>query len=203
MYIKASKIQSFARTFRISSAFLGTAPQETPALYSLMAYSGFVQGTYYPNGGFVQVIKGMERLCLDLGVTIKKNQCVKKINVKEFKAVSVETQNKHYSSDIVVAAADYEHVDNNLIEKKYRNYNKEYWDKRVMSPSCLLFYLGVDKKINKLTHHNLFFDSDIDQHIHEIYSKKYGQQSLYFMFRVHQKKLIKKLLLMAWKIYFF
>ena len=152
--------------------FLGTAPEETPALYSLMAYSGFVQGTYYPDGGFVQVIKGIERLCLDLGVTIKKNQCVKKINVKEFKVESVETQNNHYSADIVVAAADYEHVDNSLLEKKYRNYNNEYWDKRVMSPSCLLFYLGIDKKINKLTHHNLFFDSDIDQHIYEIYSKK-------------------------------
>ncbi len=152
--------------------FLGTAPQETPALYSLMAYSGFVQGTYYPDGGFVQVIKGMERLCLDLGVTINKNQCVKKINVKEFKAESVETQNKQYSADIVVAAADYEHVDNNLLDKKYRNYNNEYWNKRVMSPSCLLFYLGVDKKITKLTHHNLFFDADIDKHIDEIYSKK-------------------------------
>ena len=152
--------------------FLGTAPDETPALYSLMAYSGFVQGTYYPDGGFVQVIKGIERLCLDLGVTIKKNQCVKKINVKEFKLESVETQNNHYSADIVVAAADYEHVDNSLLDKKYRNYNSEYWDKRVMSPSCLLFYLGIDKKINKLTHHNLFFDSDIDQHIYEIYSNK-------------------------------
>ena len=62
--------------------FLGTAPEKTPALYSLMAYSGFVQGTYYPDGGFVQVIKGIERLCLDLGVTIKKNQCVKKLMLK-------------------------------------------------------------------------------------------------------------------------
>ena len=38
--------------------FLGTAPKDTPALYSLMAYSGFVQGTYYPMGGFGKVIDG-------------------------------------------------------------------------------------------------------------------------------------------------
>ena len=32
--------------------FLGTAPSKTPALYSLMAYSGIKKGTFYPKGGF-------------------------------------------------------------------------------------------------------------------------------------------------------
>ena len=44
------------------------------------------------------------------------------------------------------------------------------------------FYLGIDKKINKLTHHNLF-DSDIDLHIYEIYSKKiWPTDPLFYVF---------------------
>ena len=36
--------------------FLGATPQNTPALYSLMNYSAFSQGTYYPMGGFHEII---------------------------------------------------------------------------------------------------------------------------------------------------
>ena len=35
-----------------------------------------------------------------------------------------------------------------------------------------MFYLGINKKINKILHHNLFFDADIEQHIQNIYSEK-------------------------------
>jgi phytoene desaturase len=38
-----------------------------------------------------------------------------------------------------------------------------------MAPSALLFYLGLDKKINGLEHHNLFFDTDFEKHADEIY----------------------------------
>ena len=40
-----------------------------------------------------------------------------------------------------------------------------------MAPSSLLFYLGVDKTIPGLLHHNLFFDEDFTQHAHEIYDE--------------------------------
>ena len=46
------------------------------------------------------------------------------------------------------------------------------WSKTVFSPSCLLFYIGLNKKLNKVIHHNLFFDADIEQHIQEIYKDK-------------------------------
>jgi phytoene desaturase len=38
-----------------------------------------------------------------------------------------------------------------------------------MAPSCLLYYLGVNKKVEGLLHHNLFFDSDFRKHAREIY----------------------------------
>ncbi len=152
--------------------FLGTAPKDTPALYSLMAYSGFVQGTFYPVGGFFAVIKGMVSLCEELGVKFIKNETVTKIHISNNLATGLTTNRNNYKSDIVIAGADYEHVESKLIEKKYRNYSTNYWNKKTFSPSCLLFYLGINKKLKKIIHHNLFFDADIEQHIKNIYSEK-------------------------------
>ena len=151
--------------------FLGTSAKHTPALYSLMAYSGIKQGTFYPIGGFNAVIKSMEKLCIDLGVNIVTGSEVKKINIKNKKVVSVSTQNNEIETDYLIASADYAHVENQLLEKKYRNYSTEYWNKKNFSPSSLLFYLGVSKKLNKLDHHTLFFDEDIEQHSNDIYEK--------------------------------
>ena len=151
--------------------FLGTSAKHTPALYSLMAYSGIKQGTFYPIGGFNAVIKSMEKLCIDLGVKIITGNEVKKINIKNKKVVSVSTQNDEIETDYLIASADYAHVENQLLEKKYRNYSTEYWNKKNFSPSSLLFYLGVSKKLNKLDHHTLFFDEDIEQHSNDIYEK--------------------------------
>ena len=149
--------------------FLGSTPSDTPALYSLMAYSGIKQGTYYPMGGFGAVIKGFEKLCKELGVHFYLNEEVKSLNIEKNKVNSITTNKGKYDFDIVVGSADYNHIDSSLIDKKYSNYTEKYWQKRTFSPSSLLFYLGVNKKIDKLNHHNLFFDENIEDHTNHIY----------------------------------
>ena len=39
-----------------------------------------------------------------------------------------------------------------------------------MAPSCLLYYIGLNKKLTGVTHHSLFFDVDFDKHGDEIYT---------------------------------
>jgi phytoene desaturase len=53
--------------------------------------------------------------------------------------------------------------------KDKANYSNEYWDKRTMAPSCLIFYVGVNKRLNNVQHHNLFFDESLEIHGKEIY----------------------------------
>ncbi len=161
--------------------FLGSAPADTPALYSLMAYSGVKTGTFYPMGGFGNVIQGFVKLCKEYGVEFKTNVTVNKINIENSKAVSLNTSSGEFEFDYLVGSADYSHVDGSLIEKKYRNYSEKYWSKKTFSPSSLLFYLGVNKKINKLQHHNLFFDEDIEVHTNEIYkSPQWPSKPLFY-----------------------
>ncbi len=149
--------------------FLGAKPQNIPALYSLMNYADIVGGTWYPMGGMFKVIEAMNALALELGVKIKTNHAVEEIVIENGITKGLKSKGNFYPSDSVLASADYHFVEQNLIPKEYRKYDEAYWDKRVMAPSSLLFYLGIDKKLKNLLHHNLFFDRDFDQHAVEIY----------------------------------
>jgi phytoene desaturase len=151
--------------------FLGATPQTIPALYSLMNYSEITDGTWYPMGGMYEVVKGMVALAEEKGVKFLYNQNVTKIDVEGNLAKKVITETQSFEADIVVASADYHHVEDKLLDASLRNYSEEYWEKRVLAPSSLLFYLGVNKKIPKLEHHTLFFDEDFTQHAYEIYNE--------------------------------
>ena len=97
--------------------FLGTAPADTPALYSLMAYSGIKTGTFYPIGGFGKVIDGFVSLCKELGVKFETDVIVEQILVENKKARFLSTSKGKFIFDYLVGSADYSHVDGKLLEK--------------------------------------------------------------------------------------
>lgn len=152
--------------------FLGAKPSETPAMYSLMNYADWNLGTWYPQGGMYKIIEAMESICLEQGVRIETDTNVKQILTKNKLVSAISINQKEIESDILIASADYHHVEQHLLEEKYRNYTEKYWDSRQLSPSCMIFYVGVKKRLANLLHHTLFFDTDFDKHLTEIYDTK-------------------------------
>lgn len=162
--------------------FLGATPENTPAMYSLMNYADLALGTWYPKGGMYKIIEGMVALAEEKGVKFEYNQAVTNIVIPKDSIKEVKTVNGTFQADAVVAGADYHHVDQELLAPKNRQYSEKYWDKRTMAPSSLLFYLGVNKKLKNLLHHNLFFDKDFKQHAHEIYEDaKWPSEPLFYV----------------------
>lgn len=151
--------------------FLGAKPNETPALYSMMNYADLVLGTWYPVGGMFKIVEGMAAVAQKAGVNILTNQNIEKIVVENNRATGVMCNGKLEAADIIVSSADYHHTEQNLLEESYRNYTTEYWESRKMAPSCLMYYIGIDKKLEGLEHHNLFFDEPFDLHAEEIYDR--------------------------------
>jgi phytoene desaturase len=149
--------------------FLGAMPNKIPALYTMMNYAALEQGTFYPMGGMTKIIEGMQHLAQELGVQFLTNSPIQKIVIKDKKVSALETKTGTFHTDALIASADYHHVEQQLLEPEYRNYSERYWDKKTFAPSCLIYYVGVNKKIKNLLHHNLYFDSDFEKHSQEIY----------------------------------
>jgi len=162
--------EKILRLMEFPILFLGAVAKNTPALYSLMNYADIKLGTWYPMGGMNKIIEAMVQLAKDKGVVFKTGQEVMKLEVDNNKIDSVVTSKGIFKADVIVAGADYHHVDSVLLDTQYRNYNEDYWSKKVMAPSAVIYYLGVNKKVKNLLHHNLFFDADFSSHVEEIYS---------------------------------
>ena len=179
---KLFKNEQLIQLLEFPVLFLGATPENTPAMYSLMNYADMALGTWYPMGGMHKIIEGMVSLAKELGVKILLNQEVKQIYVPNGHASKVITQDAEYAADIVVGGADYHHVEQHLLQPEHRTYTERYWDKRTMAPSSLLFYLGIDKKLKNLHHHNLFFDADFKRHAVEIYDNpKWPAEPLFYV----------------------
>ena len=148
--------------------FLGAKPSDTPAFYNFMNYADFGLGTFQPKNGFYDVVQGMIKLAKSLGVSFYNNSNVTKVITEKNKVIGLEINEKIIKSDIVVSGADYNFTEK-LLPKNLRQYSDKYWDKRTLAPSALLFYIGFNKKLNNIEHHNLIFDTDFDQHAIEIY----------------------------------
>ena len=149
--------------------FLGAKPGNTPAMYNFMNWADFGLGTWHPKGGMFEVIKAMESLAKELGVTFKTNANVEKLNVVKNSVESIVVNGASYkNADVVLSGADYHHTET-LLDGQYRQYSESYWNKKTFAPSSLLFYVGFNKKLNNVSHHTLFFDEEFDSHAEYIY----------------------------------
>jgi phytoene desaturase len=130
-----------------------------------------------------QIIEGMQKVALHLGVTFKTDEEIRSIETDGKKATGViNAKGAFTKADIIISSADYHHTEQQLLPPRLRNYKENYWDTKTFAPSCLIFYLGVNKKISRLLHHNLFFDKDFEKHATEIYdTPKWPEQPLFYV----------------------
>ena len=160
--------------------FLGAESSNTPAFYNFMNYADFGLGTWQPDNGFYDVVKAMIKIGKSFGVKYYNNSNVTQIVTKNASATGIMVNNKIINSQYILSGADYNHTETLLPESK-RQYSQKYWSNKTLAPSSLLFYLGFDKKLKNLTHHNLFFDTDFNLHSKEIYKDpKWPSKPLFY-----------------------
>jgi phytoene desaturase len=168
--------------------FLGATAPKTPALFSMMNHADMALGTWYPLGGMGAVVEGMAAVAREVGVEIRTGAEVTGIRVRGGRAVGVEVGDpsgggaaQYVPADVVVANADYAHVERALLEPEHRQYSERYWETRTLSPSSLLFYVGVRGELDGLEHHTLFFDEPLDLHAEAIYEEpRWPERPLFY-----------------------
>jgi phytoene desaturase len=177
---KKFKNEKLIQILEFPVLFLGAKPSKTPSFYSFMNFADFGLGTWQPTNGFHDVITGMATLATELGVKFEVNSNVEKIIIENKITTGIVCNGQTILSDIVLSGADYHHTET-LLDEKYRQYSEDYWASKTFAPSSLLFYVGFDKKLKNVTHHNLFFDTDFNLHASEIYdTPKWPTEPLFY-----------------------
>lgn len=150
--------------------FLGSDPAKTPAMYNIMNAIDFNMGVYYPKGGIYEIVNALVTIGKKHHVTFMTNSPVSKISVEKKKATGVQLENGTIlKADLIISNADLWFTETHLLEKRHQTYPERYWEKAVLSPSAFIMYLGLNREIDVLSHHNLRFGSDWKQNFKELF----------------------------------
>jgi len=151
------------------SLFLGATPENLPSLYSFMLHVDFKLGTWYPKRGIYELPKAMYKLAIELGVDFVFNSPVTHIDVVNGIATGVKTSDKNYLADNIIVNADYHFAETQLLDAKWQSYREPYWDKADVAPSALLYYVGFNKKLKNVIHHNYYFCQNWEKHFDTLF----------------------------------
>lgn len=163
--------------------FLGADPRRTPAIYHLMSHVDLVDGVFYPQGGFSEFVRVLERLATDNGARITYGATVHRIAVRgrrrahplsrrgEVRGVEwSDGDGEHRTpASIVVSAADLHHTETQLLDVPYRTYPERTWRHTVPGPSAVLVMLGVRGRIDEVGHHSLLLGSDWERSLDAVF----------------------------------
>lgn len=166
-YFSSSDI-SIAMAFQ--SKYLGMSPWQCPAGFTIISYVEHAFGIWHPLGGVCKISQAMAKVAQTKGAEILLNKEVKQIIFQGKKATGVElTDGQIIEADAVIMNTDFAYGMTHLIKSDLR---KKYTDKnlaqRDYSCSIFMLYFGLDKKY-EAPHHNIFFSSDYEKNISEIY----------------------------------
>lgn len=149
--------------------YVGSAPDESPAVLCGIAHMQTEEGVWYPMGGTRAVPVVLEKLCKEMSVEIRTNTSIKKISTNGSGAVSgvVTGEGEEISLAAIVCNSDTARSHAELINGKAR----ARFEKRKHEPACsgVVLYLGLRERYEHLLHHNFVFSRDHTEEFDAIY----------------------------------
>lgn len=132
-------------------------------------------------GGIHQIVNSLIQLNKKYQVQIVYNSPAEKLKFKDDRIISVVSKDREFPADIVVNNADYHFFETRLLPKKFQSYPENYWKSKIIAPSAFIIYLGLNKKIKNLNHHNLYLQNNWQEHFDQIFKKSRMAKSSFLL----------------------
>lgn len=145
-------------------AFLGTEPHKTSRVYATMNYLDMKWGVYYPKGGIHRLVDAMVRVGKKLGVDYKTDEEVVHVRIEGSSIHHIVTTKNAYVADCIVSNTSREFFEKRLLERSYPTTEH--------APSAVLIFAGLNKRLKKVAHHNMFFADDFKGYYDDIFVRK-------------------------------
>ncbi|REB06477.1 phytoene desaturase [Sporosarcina sp. BI001-red] len=169
-YIKDERLKQI---ISFQTLYIGISPIKSPSFYTMIPMIQFLYGIWFIKGGMYTMATSMERLFQELGGTVHYNAPIDEILIENKQAIGVRMDEETIKADYVVCNADFPYAMKHLIQNKQAKgkYTDHKIDNMKYSCSCMVMYLGMDRKYETIEHlHNFVFDENLEKNMHDIFS---------------------------------
>jgi phytoene desaturase len=150
--------------------YVGSAPDQSPAVLCGIAHMQTGEGVWYPRGGTGAVPRALAALAERLGVELRCGAGVRRILTDAGgRAYGLETESgERLGASAVVANSDSVRTHRDLLGGPAR---RRFERRRGYEPACsgVVLYLGLDRGYGHLAHHNFVFSRDPGEEFDAIY----------------------------------
>jgi diapolycopene oxygenase len=160
-----------AQMFDHFTQYVGSNPENSPAVLCGIASMQSRDGVWYPMGGITAVPKALAALAAELGVEIRTECPVRKIRTAAGKVQGVETAAGEFlPAAAVVSNSDSVRTHRELLQPAEA---AKFLRRRGYEPACsgVVLYLGLKRRYEQLLHHNFVFSRDPHEEFEAIYKR--------------------------------
>ena len=165
-YIPDSRVAQMIDHF---TQYVGSSPDDSPAVLCAIAHMQTSEGIWYPKGGTYTVPVALGQLATRLGVEIRSDTGVDRILHANGRVAGLQTSSgEKILLEAIISNCDSVRTHRELIGSEIaRAFDK----RRKYEPACsgVVLYLGLKKRYGHLAHHNFAFSQNPHQEFNSIY----------------------------------
>ncbi|HPH25150.1 MAG TPA: phytoene desaturase, partial [Chitinophagaceae bacterium] len=164
--------------FNRYATYNGSSPYKAPGMLTLIPHLELNEGTFYPNGGMINITNALYKLAIKKGVVFNFNTPVQKIVQQNNIVQGIVVNGENVPSEIVVSNMDVYFTYKKLL-------NQEIAAQKILkqerSSSALIFYWGIKKEFKELELHNIFFTNNYEAEFNTLFNTKklYADPTVY------------------------
>ena len=164
--------------------FLGGTPFDTPAVYTMLSYTEFVHDGYYNiDGGMYKIVEGLVEELRKRGVKISYNTRITDYEsdnngVRFF----IDSASNTYKADLFIVNADAANFRGKVMNRK--KFQESRLDKMKWTMAPLSIYLGINRKVPAIDHHNYFLRGNFKDYVNKIYKNRIKMDQPYYYVNV-------------------
>jgi len=170
-YIKDDALR---QVFTFQPLLIGGNPFRAPAIYLLIHWLERKWGIHFAMGGTTAIVRGLTRLLGEVGVDVRLNAPVERIEVVNGRAKGVLLEDGTFvESALVVSNADPAMVYTNLIDASARRKHSDASvARRRYSMSLFVGYFGTRKTFPDLAHHSILLGPRYRELLTDVFDRK-------------------------------
>ena len=171
-YIKDERLR---QVFTFQPLLVGGNPFNVSSIYLLIHWLERKWGVHFAKGGTTAIVKGLERLLTEIGVSIRYNAPVERLEVSQSGQVTgvVLESGEVIKATKVVSNADPSTVYSKWLDPKMR---KKHTDRSVarkrQSMSLFVAYFGTKKTYEDIAHHTIVLGPRYKGLLNDVFNKK-------------------------------